>query len=292
MSQSAERSSEEIKTARTIMRRLQEHLRSAHLNVGAQTDAVGFAEVVYHPQSCLPTLNYVMPRRNTAWVSSQHIEGGLDILRQHGRHARVRFAEGLFPPVFLRALRDVGLEIESETPFVVYETADQAPPAPELPDHVQIVQANDPTGMGVWWYVWRNAYYDVVTTGAEPLVLGHDLRHVAHGTQIDLVLYQHGFPVGVARLTLNNGSAHLLAHAIIREVETPELTRLLIASALEAAHNNGCDLIFSAGETDAERHLLREMGFANAGSMVCYADPVVSQDAAHDSPVAQSVLII
>lgn len=291
MPQSAVRTPEEIKAARTIMRRVQEHLRSAHIDIGARTETVGFADVIYH-NSSLPTLNYVMPRRNTAWVSGQHIEDGLAILREQGRHPRVRFAEGLFPPVFLGALRKAGLVQEEETPFMVYEVPDTVPPAPRYPHHITVQRVSNPEGMGIWWYVWRNAYYDVVTTGAEPMVLGRDLRGVYRGTQIDLVLYRYNFPVGVARLTLNDGSAHLLAHAIMREVRTPELSRLLIRSAVQAAINAGCDLIFSAGETDDERALFRETDFESAGSMVCYAEPVAKPDQAHDGPVAKPVLII
>src|SRR5688572_3077513 len=77
-----------IKEARTTMRRVQEHLRSAHLNLGAKDEVAGFVDVIFHDSSPLPSLNYVMPRRNTAHVPGSHVEDGLKLLRKKNRTGR------------------------------------------------------------------------------------------------------------------------------------------------------------------------------------------------------------
>lgn len=274
-------SSADIKAARVVMRQVEEHLRQSHINSGALDEPVGFVDVVHHESSALACLNYVTPRRNTAWVSAQHIEKGLDALRSKGRSLRVRFVEGLYPPVFARSLRELGLRAESETPIMVYKVPQPIPAEITLPKALSVQTVQDHQGMAMWWYVWRNAFYDVITSGFEPLVLGADVRDVYLGVQHNLILYRHGFPIGVSRLTINGSTAHLVAHALFKEVHTPERERLLIELTLHSAIQQGASLIFAAGHDDDERHLLRSMKFSDAGSIVSYAEPSAQTDA-HD----------
>ena len=72
---------EAIKTARVLIRRVVDHLRQGHMTTGATVTQVGFVDVITHPTSSLANLNYVTPRRNTAWVSGKHITDGLALLR-------------------------------------------------------------------------------------------------------------------------------------------------------------------------------------------------------------------
>ncbi|MEO1290778.1 MAG: hypothetical protein AAFV93_23815, partial [Chloroflexota bacterium] len=115
---------DEQREVRTTLRRIEAHLRQSHLDVGATEEAVSFVDVIHHGGSSLRTLNYVTPRRNTAWVSGNHIQQGLDLLREKGRQARVRFVEGLYPPVFVRALRELDLHVEEEIPIMLYKKTD------------------------------------------------------------------------------------------------------------------------------------------------------------------------
>ena len=55
-----------IKETRLILRRIQDHLFQAHAAFGAEHQTVGLVDVLHHPTSRLPDLNYVTPRRNTA----------------------------------------------------------------------------------------------------------------------------------------------------------------------------------------------------------------------------------
>ena len=286
-------SREEEKESRTILRRIEAHLRQSHLNLGAQEESVGFVNVVHHRSSPLPALNYVTPRQNTAMIPPNHIQQGLENLREKGREGRVRFIEGLFPPLFTGFLRDTGLEVETEMPLMVLKAdVDKPRKTPRIPSNVAISYVNDHQSMGIWWYVWRNAYYDVFTSTAEPLFIGRDIQNVFEGQQINLILYRHRFPVGVIRLTRHDSSAHLVAYALMKEVRNPEWDKLVRLVAQDAAILSGCDLLFATGvENEEERILYREIGFVDSSNILSFATAKDVAESADTTP-SQSVLII
>ncbi len=164
---------------------------------------------------------------------------------------------------------------------------------PPLPEGSVISKAQDQHGIAMWWYVWRNAYYDVYATGVEPLFVGRSMREVFIGAQTDLVLYRYAFPVGVARVTFHEDTAHINAHAILKEIRTPEYDKALLSAALDVAIEKGCELIFTTGESPTMRQLCRDMGFMDSGSVVCYAHDTSqhTHEDIHDS-LAQPVLIL
>lgn len=265
-----------VRESRRILRRVQDHLYYAHDNLGVIRETIGLVDVLHHEENTLASLNYVTPRRNTAWVSGDMIRQGLDYMVELDRKPRVQYIEGLFPPLFAKNLRDLNLEPEWEQPLMVYvKDGFNGGPPPVLEnrpllDGVTIEQVNDQRGIELWWYVWRNAIYDVLTLGVEPLFVGRDMASLKMGRQIDILMYRHGFPVGVARLSIQSHSAHILALALMREARTPEMTYQLQAAAVQAALERGCTLMYAPGETEADRKLCREMGFLDFGSIVCY----------------------
>lgn len=282
----------EVKEARTVLRRIEAHLRQSHLNLGAQAESIGFVDVIHHRSSPLASLNYVTPRQNTALVPSNHIQQGLDSLREKSQPVRVRFAEGLFPPFFTSSLRELGLSMESETPIMIFKAdIDKPRKTPRIPSDVAISYVNDHQSMGIWWYVWRNAYYDVFTSTAEPLFIGRDMQSVFEGQQLNLILYRHRFPVGVIRVTRYEGTAHLLAHALMKEVRNSDWDKLIRVVAQDAAILSGCDLIFATGTDEEERQLYRDIGFIDSGSIVNYAE-ISEEDYQTDESLTQSVLVI
>lgn len=282
-------SDQSIKAVRQILRRVQSHLIQSHLNLGAQSESVGFVDVLHHWTSTLPHLNYVTPRQKTAWIPAPEIEKGLDKLREYGRTPRVYYIEGLFPPLFAKSLHDLNLTIEREIPIMTYTVGEKKPRTTSLPDGTRIERVSDQEGIAQWWYVWRNARFDVITGGVEPLYVGRDMRELTIGNQADLILYRFGFPVGVARLTINNQTANLTALSIMKEARTEENIRLLRQTALDIAVERGCDLIFTSGETEADRRLCRQMGFVDSGSVVCYAQTSQQEDA---HGMAESALML
>ncbi len=266
-----------IRESRQMLRQVHEHLLLAHQDLGAYRETISVVDVVHHPINPLPDFNYVTPRRNTAWVSGQYVKQGLDRLRALGRTPRVQYVEGLFPPLFAKTLLDLGLELERETPLMIYRASGadtMLPPASSGANTagVQIQTIADQRGIEMWWYVWRNAFYDVLTLGVEPLVVGRDMAALLMGKHIDLLMMRHNFPIGVARLSVqeSNKSAHLVALAMMKEARTPERMRALLAAVLRAALARGCDLVFAPGETEDDRRLCRELGFIDVSSIICY----------------------
>lgn len=268
-----------VKESRRLLRQVQDHLLQAHLMLGAEQHNLGMVDVIFHPANHAGELNYVTPRRNTAWVSGNFVEQGLEHLRQLERVPRVQYIEGLFPPLFARTLRELDLAPERETPVMIYAAegvnGTMPPPValPALPPGVRYEVVGDQRGVELWWYVWRNAFYDVLTLGVEPLVVGRDIAALYFGKQLDILLYRHQFPVGVVRLSLQreNDTAHVLALALMREVRSAQMTALLLGVGMQAALERGFKVIFAPGETEADRRLLRGMGYMDFGSMICYA---------------------
>lgn len=285
----------EEKESRRLLRQVQDHLFQAHANLGAVRETLGMVEVLHHPTDPTATLNYATPRRNTAWISGKMVEQGLERLRQLGRVPRVQYIERLYPPLFAQTLRDLHLTVERETPLMIYKTDGihgKTPPSlasATMPDGVAMQLVNDRRGIELWWYVWRNAFYDVLTLGVEPLFVGRDLAALKLGHQTDILVYRYSFPVGVARLSILGETAHLVAAALLREVRSPAMTRALVLTALKTAADRGSTLIFVPGDSDTDRHLLRELGFVDFGAMVCYAAETAREEN-HEPDVEQPLL--
>jgi hypothetical protein len=288
-----------VKEARRILRQAQIHLLQSRINMGAICESSGLVDVLHHPFNNLPHLNYVTPRKSTAWVSVKEVEQGLETLQKYDRPRRVEYIEGLFLPIFAKSLHEIGLTVEQETPLMVYQHEDGNAPLdmPAIPDGVMMEEVKDQEGSAVWWYIWRNAHYDVVTQTAEPIYVGQSMMQIALGWQVDILMYRYRFPVGAARITVlpENQSAHIAALALMREVRTPEMLKLLQFHAIQAAIKRGCSMVFTSGDTDHDRHLNRENGFIDYGSLVCYAEKTEAKSAHRDmlnDRVAQPVLTL
>jgi hypothetical protein len=280
----------EVKAARRVLRRVQEHLTQTSMAQGAQRDQHGLVDVVHHPANSRPTLNYITPRRSTAWISAKDVAHGLASLRDQARTPRVSYIEGLFPPLFAKTLHDLGLVVEREQTLMVFQAGQDHLPALPTPDGIVFDVVNSAQASAVWWYVWRNAFFDVVTATADPVFIGEDLRQIASGSQIDLVMYRYRFPVGVARVSVMAAehTAQLSALALMREWRTPELLRSLHSQAVKAALAHDSTLIFCAADGDDDRALCRDNGFVDYGNVVCYAEkagdpPAVSETTPKDT---------
>lgn len=265
------------RATRQILRRIQAHLLNAHVGLGAQHEVVGLVEVLYHPQNTIGSLNYITPRQRTAWIALDHLRQGVDYMTERNRTPRVLYIEGLMPPLFTRNLTQLDMTLETEVPLMVYTTESfngQPPPAlepPKPPYDIRLETAQDLRDVEVWWYVWQNAYYDVLTLGVEPLFVGRDLAAVRMGKQIDIIAYRENFPFGVARMTIHEDTAHLVSVAVFKEWRTDTIMKLIHQTAVNEAVKRGCTLIFAPGETEYERRISRDVGFMDFGSIVCYA---------------------
>lgn len=289
-----------VKQTRTALRQVQDHLLQAQLNFGAQHEAVGMVEVVHHPESALPQFNYVTPRRNTAWVSGSYVKQGLSRLSELERQPRVRYIEALFPPIFARTLRDLGLEVVCETPLMIYyaEGFDGAKPiAPEVnpPAGLTLETVRDQRGARLWRYVWDSVFFEVVTLGLEPVNADDAMRAIKRGDQSDIILFREQTPIGVVRLTLQaaSKSGHVVACALTHDAHTTENMRLLLAAALTAALERGCEIVFAPGQSEANRAACRSLGFVDVSSVICYAAPDDKTDEkGDDERLVQPVLAL
>lgn len=283
-----------VKETRRILRQVHAHLTQFRLNQGVLLEQTGLVDVLHHPKNCLPDLNYITPRKNTAWIFAKDIQAGFDVLRQHNRALRIEYVEGLFPERFAESLEEVGLGMERARPLLVYQV-DQTPfKVPSALDGVQVDIVNDAQGSALWWYVWRNTYYQVVSHMIDPVFIGQDLWKIHNGTQIDLVMYRYRFPVGIARLTIDreSQSAQIIALTMLKEFRNEASVRLLQAHAMQAAIRQGCILIFTSGASEDDAKIYRDHRFIDCSSVLCYAElhETKCEEAVTNGSVEQSVL--
>lgn len=282
-----------VKEARRVLRLVQDHLRQAHMRLGSVQEAAGLVDVFHHPTNSLGQLNYITPRKNTAWVPAPEIQKGIDRLTELQRPPRVVYVEGLFPPLFAKTLRDLDLEMAQEIPLLIYKLPGHAAKAPSLPDGITTRYVDDHEGVAMWWYVWRNAYYDVITRGIELVNIGLEMRGVALDYQRNILMNRHGHAVGAARVTFHQQTAHLSTMAIMRELRSNEMQMALLRAAVHAAAERGCELIFTSGSSANDSQLCRSLGFVDYGSMVVYARPQAQTDEKpHDDALAQPVFAL
>lgn len=275
--------SDTVRQVRRSLRHIQAHTLQAHLNLGASRHDLGLVEVLYHPSNTLAHLNYIVPRRNTAWIPAQEIKKGMDFLRQRERIPRLYLVGGLYPPLFAKSLRDVGLSVEREIALMVYSSEHNTlPPVANKADGLHTSLVDNQDGIALWWYIWRNARYEVVANGVEPVYIGRDMREMAMGNQQDIILYQARFPIGVARLTYVDQTANITAVAVLKESRTPESVAMLYDVALRTALKRGCDMVFTSGETETDRQASRRSGFVDVGSLICYAETQVKRASSPD----------
>ena len=286
-----------VKESRQILRRIQDHLYQTHENLGGTTEAIDLVDVCSHPTNALASLNYITPRRNTAWVAGAAVQKGVQHLRAMKRTPRVQYIKGLYPPHFATTLLDLGLREEREFPLMIYVKNgfnNQQPPLVEvgnLPAGIRLERVMDQRGAKLWWYVWQTAFYDVISPGVEPLYAGQDLNTLQQGHQIDILLYRNDFPIGVARLSIQQEVAHVVALALMKEACTPELSRALYAAGIEAALDHHCTLIYAPGEADGE--MAHSLGFLDFGRIVCYTSDTDAAEEDHDEHIlGQPVLAL
>lgn len=279
---------QETKSRKEKLRRIQDHLHLAHENSGVESEQIGFVEVIHHPTYILPALNYVTPRRKTAMVPGKHVEEGLTILHKYRREARVVYIDGLYPPFFADSLEKIGLSLKDKVPLWVFEP-DQTGDYPHLPDDISVTTVRNEDGIAIWSLVWRNSGFQVSSNPLEPLQVGR-FQDDSKET-LDVILYHHDTPIAVARMTLSDGCAHIMARATVETSDPRRLDQWLLESAVVTAHQLGYDLIFLCADLN-EAVEFDVMTCTLEGSMLCYSNRT---DPAHGEPdyesVEQSILL-
>ena len=286
-----------IKESRQILRQIKDHLYQTHQNLGGTTESIDLVDVCYHPTNALASLNYITPRRNTAWVAGAAVQKGVQHLRAMKRTPRVQYIKGLYPPHFATTLLDMGLRQEQEFPLMIYVKngfSDQKSPLVEvgnLPEGIRLECVTDQRGAKLWCYIWQTDFYEVISLGIEPLYAGQDINTLQQGQQLDILLYRNDFPAGIARLSIQEEVAHIVALAFMKETCTPQHSRILYAAGIKAALDHNCTLIYAPGQADSD--MARSLGFLDFGSIVCYTSDNDAAEEDHDEHIlGQPVLAL
>ncbi len=257
-------SREETKTAKAMMRRIHEHIQHAHHQLGTEVQSVSFTEVMYHPTSDHPSLNYVTPRRNMAWISGQHIQQGIDVLQEFDQNARVYFIEDLYPPMFGDQLAQLPLMEQWKIPVMIRELNAETV-APRY--HNQgVYQQGTHDDVTLWWETWAQLYgRDYPKTMIE-----EDLTALKEHRLLNLIQEREDKIVGVARLTLYEKSAHLVDWKL--HDDATDLLHNLLTQCLSIAHEHACDCFFALVNHEQTRTILDSLDFTTLSHVVCYAE--------------------
>jgi len=260
-----------VKSHKERLRQIEDHLRHAHDTMGVERDAIGFVEVVHHPTYILPALNYVTPRRKTALVPGKHIEDGISSLRDHRRSARLLYVEELFPPFFGQSMQKIGLWLEDRFPLWVIDLTQPITPETRL-DNLSVKTVVNQQGLEIWSLVWRNAKYRVHWTPLEPLQIGKQYIH--QNTVVDVIVYHHHTPIAVARLTIHNNTAHLMARALLLSTQPLHLHQWLIQVASKTAQEHDCTMLFICDSEVEQLLVASNLPCQQEGNMLCYTDSI------------------
>lgn len=260
-----------IKSHKERLRQIEDHLRHAHDTMGVERDAIGFVEVVHHPTYMLPALNYVTPRRKTALVPGKHVEDGISSLREHRRSARMLYVEELFPPFFGQSLQKIGLSLEERFPLWVVDLTQPITPATRL-DNLSVTTVINQQGLEIWSLVWRNAKYRVYGTPLEPLQIGKQV--IQHNAVVDVIVYHHHTPIAVARLTIHDNTAHLMARALLQSTQPLHLHQWLIQVASQTAQEHDCTILFICDSEIEQLLSASDLPCQQEGNMLCYTDSI------------------
>lgn len=286
--------SEAVKNARTLLRRALEHIESSCERLNVERESIGFVDVILHPESAIPDLNYVTPRRNTAWIGSEAIVRGLDYLHERGRDPRFFYIEGLIPPQFSHTLTALNLIEGQRTPIMVYEASGDRGillPHDSVPGglKLEIPPRASTDGVTAWETIAQDGGYVMTALHLEPVAAGTALQ------QADLIVCDGSQILGIARVSLNAElrTAHVVATALHQRRQTATMARLLYTNVLRYAVDHGADMIFTSAPAGLNHFVLRELGAVKMGSAVFFADPTRSsahKDTRTNERLANSLL--
>ena len=289
-----------INEPRRILRRVQKHLSQTQLNLGTLRESIGLVDVVYHPTNTHPLLNYVTPRNNTAWIPAPEIKKGLDRLRDLKRAPRITYIEGLYPPLFAKAIRELNMVVEQETAILTYrideaQLAERKRIPVKLPVEFRMETADKQEHSVVWWYLWKKAGASSLVRSIEPLSIGRAAQDPDQGSQINLIFYEGKSPIGVARLTIHKNNAYIPALAMTQTARTQDKMTLLYRVVMDLAWQYDCTLVFTSEDVESDHQLCRDMGFIDSGSVVRYVERTDLQTPGKDrvdEEMAQSVFAL
>ena len=223
-------------------------------------------DVVAHPTNPRPELNYVLPRRSTAWVPTNTIEQGLVRLRALDRTPRFHYVEGLFPPQFGETLKKIHLQAAQSLPVLAFKlgglvgTTAARPLAPTRAD-LRIRRVSAERGARLWANVgsgWKMLLAGLMADDSQPAQL-----------TIDLAAYVERIPAGVLRVEIQPqaGTARLVGLALADGADDA-LVRILLGAGVRVSLRHGGRVAFALPDTPALAASLESLGFIELGRLV------------------------
>lgn len=304
---------EQLRRAHRLLRRAADHAASAPVESGARRETVGLVDVVTHPLSTAPDLNYLTPRRGVGWLSASQLRPGLERLRECGRAPCVMLVEGLLPPQFTAELRSIGLVPVRQSPLMVYAVegvlSPPPSPAPDTRPHA-VIAVSDRDGDRVWRGITANAgirllaspylprtFHPTMTRRANAPDDTSPLSREEQETDPVLQLLEPYTPVveqdGTAPFASVPGAWALTRRgALIGMLRADVQTRAgsvlirgasvlgagdMLAALLNGALRDwlhlGCDLALALAASESDRAACRMIGFVDVGEIVWYTLP-------------------
>jgi hypothetical protein len=274
---------EVIKYTRTCLRMAEAHDLQTALDAGAQHETVNMVEVVHHPTSALPGLNYMTPRRGAAWVTARAVQEGMAQLAALGRAARIVYYDGLMPDIFRQTLLDCGLQWSSESAVYANST-----PTASLPQSGYLAgEAADIRAIARWWQTRCILLAGGQAQGGQTPMPRQLPDLVENGRMVFLNVMRSGELLGVASLQLQMTTRTAKVTEFHLSDDTPDARRLLIAAAARAAARRSYEMIYTA-EALGDAEWLSGMNFMKVGHVVVYSAARRAKDEV-DERLAQSL---
>jgi hypothetical protein len=264
---------DDIKQVRTLLRSIEAHRIQTHQDRGALHETVNMVEVLHHPTSALPELNYIMPRRGTAWVSAAALQTGIERITALGRAPHLVYLEPLLPPAFRQTLEQVGMQWAAES--AIYAAADLFT-ASALAAGDRLLIAQTAGDVARWWRARSRILAGTRRFRREVRQIEAIHALAATGRALPLLIERQGDIAGVASLELQPSlkTARLAEFLPLHADDRAPLLR----GILHAAAARGCDLLFGAGAVFGTTDDLAVYGFAKAGRAVAYLARPVKKD--------------
>lgn len=277
---------DEMRWHRQWQRQIEGHLRQWHMLLGAQVAPVGVVDVVTHPTQAMRELNYITPRPGMAMIPPQQITEGLAQLRTRRGAATLQFIEPLYPAHFQDMLTDLGLQRQRST-LILAKGTTSITTAPGW----QVMPVSTRKQARQWWALWyllhpQTALQDALTKAE------YALNEAAQGNHLyDLLMDRNGRAIGLARYSLFDASAQLVALRLLNTYSTLANQQLALSLIEQRLARAGCDLLFvllAPPSTQQADYLTA--GFVDLGHIVYYVEGMTTPYEDQHGTLAQPLL--
>ena len=261
---------------REILRQIQHELIQAQVKQGCRHQKLELLEIITHPTRTQASLNYMTPRRKTAWITEDQIDKGADYLRQLNRVPRLQFFEGLIPQVFGNTVKHVGFTLESISPMWCFDL--KSPNRPHIPDHIllpplySITKTRTLVDIGKWHLVCKSVHYGVDVWEVDRAVIQSDILQITKGFHKNLLVWYQEEPIGAVRVGMNGQDVHVQTLSLMDEHQQVEIIKAIYQAVLYIAQQNNRATVSIYPTHPTEITILESLGFVQYGVLHTYVN--------------------